>query len=162
MPKLVDYFYRAVHQVTLATKDLVKAYYKSTSIAHSYFDGCSNGGREGFMEAARYPEDYDGIIAGSPWLDPLGSALADLKNVKALIKAPIPLSKFDEIDAAVFEQCDAVDGVKDGLIQNPAACSFKPESLVPKVLTKEQAEALKTYFSAVRDDKGNLVFQGPR
>jgi len=160
MPKLVDYFYRSVHQVTLATKDLVRAWYQTPQIAHAYFDGCSNGGREGPMEAARYPEDYDGIIAGSTWLDPVGSALADLKNVKALIKAPIPLSKIDEIDAAIFEQCDAADGVKDGLIQNPAACSFKPESLVPKVLTKEQAQALKTYLSAVRDDKGNLVFPG--
>jgi feruloyl esterase len=160
MPKLVDYFYRAVHQVTLATKDMVRAYYKATNISHSYFDGCSNGGREAVMEAARYPEDYDGVIAGSSWLDPVGSALADLKNVKALIKAPIPPEKFDAIDAAVFEQCDAKDGVKDGLIQNPAACSFKPESLVPKVLTKDQAEALKTYLSAVRDTNGKLVFPG--
>ena len=160
MPKLVDYFYRAVHQVTLSTKALVRAYYQSTSISRAYFDGCSNGGREGMMEAARYPEDYDGIIAGSTWLDPVGSALADLKNVKVLVQAPIPLDKLDAIDAAIFAQCDALDGVKDGLIQNPAACSFRPESLVPKVLTHEQAAALKIYFSAVLDARGGLVFPG--
>jgi feruloyl esterase len=160
MPQLVDYFYRAVHQVTVATKDLVRAYYQSGAITHSYFDGCSNGGREAMMEAARYPEDYDGVISGSTWLDPLGSALADLKNVKALINAPIPLSKLDEIDAAILAQCDAADGVKDGLIQNPAACSFKPERLVPKVLTRQQAQALNIYLSAVRDQKGDLVFPG--
>jgi feruloyl esterase len=160
MPKLVDYFYRAIHQVTLVTKDMVRVYYGSTEIAHSYFDGCSEGGRAAFMEGARYPEDYDGIIAGSAWLDPLGTELAQLKNVKALIKAPIPLEKFDEIDAAVFAQCDALDGVKDGLIQNPAACSFKPKSLVPKVLTQEQAQALSLYLSALRDSKGNLVYPG--
>jgi feruloyl esterase len=160
MPKLVDYFYRAIHQVTLATKDLVRAYYAAPAIAHSYFDGCSEGGRAGFMEAARYPQDFDAVVSGSPWLDPLGTELAQLKNVKAFLKAPIPLEKFDEIDGAVFEQCDAADGVKDGLIQNPAACSFKPESLVPKVLTREQAEALKLYASAVKDTKGNLVYPG--
>jgi feruloyl esterase len=160
MPKLVDYFYRAIHQVTLTTKDLVRAYYAAPVIAHSYFDGCSEGGRAGFMEAARYPQDFDAVISGSPWLDPLGTELAQLKNVKAFLKAPIPLEKFDEIDGAVFEQCDAADGVKDGLIQNPAACSFKPESLVPKVLTREQAEALKLYASAVKDTKGNLVYPG--
>lgn len=160
MPKLVDYFYRAVHQVTLATKDLVKAYYAVSAISYAYFDGCSNGGREAVMEAARYPEDYDGIIAGSSWLDPLGTALADLKNVKAFLNAHIPRSKVEAIDAAIFEQCDELDGVKDGLIQNPMACSFKPEGLVPGVLTMAQAQALNTFFSPVRDVDGNLVYPG--
>jgi feruloyl esterase len=160
MPKLVDYFYRAVHQVTLATKEMTKAYYKAPAITHAYYEGCSEGGREAVMEATRYPADFDGIVAGSAWVDPVGTELEQLKNVKALIKAPIPLDKFDAIDAAIFGQCDALDGVKDGLIQNPAACSFKPESLVPSVLTKEQAEALKIYFSALKDKKGNLIFPG--
>jgi feruloyl esterase len=160
MPKLVDFFYRAVHQVTLATKDLVRTYYAARSISRSYFDGCSNGGREGVMVAARYPDDYDGVIAGSSWLDPAGNALADLKNVKALIGAPIPLSKFAQIDAAILAQCDAADGTRDGLIQNPAACSFKPQSLVPGVLTSAQARALDLYFSSVRDMQGNLIYPG--
>jgi feruloyl esterase len=160
MPKLVDYFYRAVHQVTLATKEMTKAYYKASVITHAYYEGCSEGGREAVMEATRYPSDFDGIVAGSSWLDPVGTELEQLKNVKALIKTPIPLDKFDAIDAAIFDQCDALDGVKDGLIQNPAACSFKPEALVPNILTKEQADALKTYFSAIKDQKGNLVFPG--
>lgn len=160
MPKLVDFFYRAVHQVTLATKDLVKTYYAAPGISRSYFDGCSNGGREGVMVAARYPDDYDGVIAGSSWLDPAGNALADLKNVKALIDAPIPLSKFPQIDAAILAQCDAADGTRDGLIQNPGACSFNAEGLVPRVLTKAQAQALNIYFSSVRDMQGDLVYPG--
>ena len=160
MPKLADFFYRAVHQVTLATQDLVKRYYTAPSISRSYFDGCSNGGREGVMVAARYPDDYDGVIAGSSWLDPAGNAFSDVKNVKALIDAPIPLSKFAAIDAAILAQCDAVDGTRDGLIQNPGACSFKPESLVPRVLTKAQAHALIQYFSSVRDAGGSLVYPG--
>jgi feruloyl esterase len=160
MPKLVDYFYRAVHQVTLATKELTKAYYKSSTITHAYYEGCSEGGREAVMEATRYPADFDGIVAGSSWVDPVGTELEQLKNVKAFIKTPLPMDKLDAIDAAIFDQCDALDGVKDGLIQNPAACSFKPESLVPTVLTKAQADALKLYFSALKDTKGNLVFPG--
>ena len=160
MPKLVDYFYRAVHQVSVATKELTKAYYKASTIEHSYYEGCSEGGREAVMEAARYPSDFDGIVAGSSWLDPVGTELEQLKNVKAFIKTPLPLDKLDAVDAAIFDQCDALDGVKDGLIQNPAACSFKPESLVPSVLTKEQAEALKLYFSSLKDTKGNLIFPG--
>lgn len=160
MPKLVDYFYRALHQVTVATKEVTKGYYKASAITHAYYEGCSEGGREAVMEATRYPTDFDGIVAGSTWLDPLGTELEQLKNVKAFLKAPIPLDKFDAIDAAIFNQCDALDGVKDGLIQNPAACSFKPESLVPSVLTKEQAEALKLYLSPIKDQKGNLIFPG--
>jgi feruloyl esterase len=160
MPKLVDFFYRAVHQVTLATKHLVRTYYAARSISRSYFDGCSNGGREGVMVAARYPDDYDGVIAGSSWLDPAGNALADLKNVKAFIHAPMPLSKLAQIDAAILAQCDAADGVRDGLIQNPAGCSFRSQSLVPRLLTKAQAHALDIYFSSVRDRRGNLIYPG--
>ena len=160
MPKLVDYFYRAVHQVTLATKEMTKAYYKAAEIKHAYYEGCSEGGREALMEATRYPADFDGIVAGSAWLDPVGTELEQLKNVKAFLDTPLPLDKLDAIDAAIFAQCDALDGIKDGLILNPAACSFKPETLVPSVLTKEQAEALKLYFTAIKDKKGSLIFPG--
>jgi feruloyl esterase len=160
--KLTDYFYRATHQVTVAAKQLVKSYYGSKTIAHSYFDGCSNGGKQGPMAAVRYPDDYDGIIAGCPWLDPVGSELNDLKNAKAFLDpaSHIPLAKLPEIQDAVNAQCDALDGVKDGLIQNPAKCSFDPQILVPRVLTKAQADALDLYFTGVRDEKGNLISPG--
>jgi feruloyl esterase len=85
-PGLTDYFYRAVHEATLATKQLVKSYY-SASISRAYFDGCSNGGKMGFEEATRFPNDYDAIIAGAPWLDPLGTSLWALKNTRALLDA---------------------------------------------------------------------------
>ncbi len=98
-PKVVDYFFRAVHEVTLAAKALVKDYYHTTTIAHSYFDGCSNGGKMGLIEAMRFPNDYDGIISGSPWLDPVGTSLWSLKNVKALLDAYIPLPVFATVGA---------------------------------------------------------------
>src|ERR1700737_422943 len=159
-PKVVDYFYRAVHEVTLATKLLVKDYYHTATIAHSYFDGCSNGGKMGLLEAMRFPNDYDGIIAGSPWLDPVGTSLWSLKNMRALLDAYIPLPVFATVGAAIIKQCDAADGVVDGLIQNPAKCAFNPDALVPETLTQKQADALKLIMKPVTDEKGNLVYPG--
>jgi feruloyl esterase len=158
--KVIDYYYRAAHQVGIAAKELVKGYYGASAISRSYFDGCSNGGKMGLLEAMRYPEDYDGIIAGAPWLDPLGTSLWGLKNVKALLAAYVPPSLFPAIDAAVNASCDRVDGVADGLIQDPARCSFDPQSLVPGTLTQAQADALKRIIAPVRDEDGNLVYPG--
>lgn len=160
MPKVVDYYFRAVHEVTLASKELVKAYYQTATIRRSYFDGCSNGGKMGLIEASRYPTDYDGIISGSPWLDPVGTSLWSLKNVKALLDAYIPQDKFQAVDAAIVKQCDKADGVADGLIQNPAKCAFNPDALVPETLTQKQAEALKLIMQPVRNEQGKLIYPG--
>ncbi len=160
MPKVVDYFYRAVHDVTIAAKQLVKSYYHTETIRRSYFDGCSNGGKMGLMEASRFPNDYDGVIAGSPWLDPVGTSLWSLKNIKALLDAYIPAAKFEAVAAAILKQCDKADGVADGLIQNPAKCAFDPSALVPETLTQKQASALKLIMSPVRDEQGKLIYPG--
>ena len=159
VPALTDYFYRAVHEATVATKQLVKSYY-SASISRAYFDGCSNGGKMGFEEATRFPSDYDAIISGAPWLDPLGTSLWGLKNTKALLAAYIPPSAFAAIDTAQLAQCDKVDGVADGLIQDPAQCAFNPDTLVPGTLTQAQANALKLIIAPVRDATGGLVYPG--
>ena len=159
-PKIVDYFYRAVHQVTLAAKQIVKDYYSSGTISHSYFDGCSNGGKMGLIEATRYPDDYDGVISGSPWLDPLGTSLWGVKNTQALLHGYIPPSLFPAIDAAIRKQCDGLDGLADGLIQNPSKCSFDPNVLVPSVLTQRQADALRAIIEPVRDEKGKFIYPG--
>ena len=160
MPKVIDYYYRAVHDVTLAAKTLVKSYYHAETIRRSYFDGCSNGGKMGMMEASRYPADYDGIIAGAPWLDPVGTSLWSVKNIKALLDAYIPAAKFQAVSAAILKQCDKLDGVADGLIQNPAKCAFQPDALVPETLTQKQADALKLIMSPVRDEQGKIIFPG--
>jgi tannase/feruloyl esterase len=158
--KIIDYFYRAVHQVTVAAKQIVKDYYSSTTISHSYFDGCSNGGKMGLIEATRYPNDYDGVISGSPWLDPLGTSLWGLKNTQALLHGYIPPSLFLAVDAAIKKQCDGRDGLADGLIQNPSKCAFDPDVLVPSVLTQRQADALKATIEPVRDEKGKFIYPG--
>jgi len=159
-PGLIDYFYRSRHEVGIASKALVLAFYNAKKISYSYFDGCSNGGRQGLMEAKRYPDDYDGIISGAPWMDPLGTELWTLKKVRALLQAYIPFSLLPQINAAVLAQCDTADGVQDGLIQNPAKCAFNPDTLVPSVLTQAQADAIKTIIAPVTDTSGHLIYPG--
>ena len=159
-PALIDYFYRSRHQVGIAAKSLTLAFYNARKIAFSYFQGCSNGGKEALMEASRYPDDYDGIIAGAPWMDPLGTELWSVKNVRALLRSYIPTSMIPQINAAIMGQCDAADSVQDGLIQNPARCAFNPDSLVPSVLTQAQADAIRTIIAPVTDSDGNLIYPG--
>jgi feruloyl esterase len=159
-PALIDFYYRAQHQVAIATKELVMRFYGAASIERSYFDGCSNGGRNALVEAMRYPDDYDGIIAGDPYMDQSGTQMWGYKNAKAFLDAFIPPAALPAIDAAVRQDCDAADGVVDGLIQNPAKCSFDPDSLVPATLTQAQADALKVFIRAVHDDRGRLLYPG--
>jgi feruloyl esterase len=160
-PALTDFYYRAVHQSTVAAKALVEGYY-ADAIAYSYFDGCSTGGRQALMEADRYPDDYDGIVAGDPVMAFPETLLGHLNNLKtfAPVAAYLPATTLQAVDTAVKASCDAADGVADGLSQNPAACSFDPDSLVPGTLTKAQAAALKAYISPIKDTHGHLVFPG--
>lgn len=161
MPAIIDYYYRATHQVTVATKQYVEAYY-SQPIDEAYFDGCSNGGRQSMMEGTRYPVDYDGLIVGDAGL--IGDYLRTsfFKQAKAFTPAGayIPASTLAQVDAAVKASCDAVDGVMDGLIQNSAACSFNISSLVPSVLTATQAAALQAYITRQTDESGAPVIPG--
>jgi feruloyl esterase len=157
---LIDYFYRAQHQVAVATKELVKGFYGALAIERSYFDGCSNAGRQALMEAMRYPDDYDAIIAEAPIVDRRGTIAAQYKNSKAFLDAFIPPTAVRAIDAAVMEDCDNADGVVDGVLQNPGKCSVDPDSLVPQALTQAQADAFKIYIRGVRDDRGRLLHPG--
>jgi feruloyl esterase len=157
--KVADYLYRARHQVNGKIRPLIARYY-GAKINYAYFVGCSNGGREALLEAQNHPEDYDGFVAGAPLSDPMEGVVL-VHNVQTFLKAPIPLAKWPMIEAAVTAQCDAVDGVKDGLVQNPAACSFDPGVLVRDgSLSDEQGEAIKTYLSAARDRHGKFVAFG--
>lgn len=165
--KVADFFHRAAHQVTVSGKRLVEGFYDG-AIAHAYFDGCSTGGRMAMMEAERYPTDYDGVIAGAPAMD-YRSLLGRAAMQKAQFSSPaayIPATLLPAVDAAIRASCDAVDGVKDGLIQNPARCSFKPEAMLCKTagqadcLTAAQAATLRTYLSPVRDGAGRAIYPG--
>ena len=126
--KTIDFGYRAIHETAVKGKAIAAAFYGS-AIRHAYFNSCSNGGRQALMEAQRYPEDYDGIVAGAPanyWTHLLTEALWD---VQALLKEPgsyIPAAKLPAIENAVVAACDAADGVKDGVVDNPFAVPLRP------------------------------------
>lgn len=158
---IIDFEYRAVHGVTVAAKALVQDYYSRT-IEHAYFDGCSTGGRQALMEGERYPGDFDGLIAGDPVMDLDTQRAATIKQAKAFLPPPayIPYSLIPAIDAAVLANCDGLDGTEDDLIQNPAECSFEPETLVPSVLSVAQAAGLKLYLEKLVDSQGTLVAPG--
>ena len=129
--KLLDYGYRAVHEMTVAAKAIVAAFY-GAGPKWSYFHGCSGGGRQALMEAQRFPADYDGIIAGAPANPQTRLSVWNVQVAHAALNNPastIPASKFPMIHRAVLDRCDAVDGLEDGLIADPVRCSFDFTSL---------------------------------
>jgi feruloyl esterase len=165
---LVDYYYRAVHTVVTFNKTFVTNWYNG-ALERAYYTGCSDGGRAGMMEAKRFPADFDGIIAGDPFFDVPGETLDAYKDAKALLRSPgayVPPNLLAVVDKAIYESCDAADGVKDGLIQNPAACSFDPRTLLCRLgqssncLTEDQAETITSHFAAVRDPQDRVLSQG--
>ena len=165
--KLADYYFRATHEVTVVGKRLTVLFYDQQPIKAAYFDGCSNGGRQALVEATQFPADYDGIIAGDPFFD-IRSVVGGARIAKQQLTPAtyLPATLLPLVDAAVNASCVKTDGVDDGLIQNPATCSFDPYSLVCKpgqetgCLSTGQADTLNTYFSAVRNDFGGLVYPG--
>src|SRR5215472_4924937 len=119
--KYVDFGYRAVHEMTARAKKIVEAFYHA-SPEHSYWNGCSQGGRQGITEAIRYPTDYDGIIAGAPAIDYMhlhAARLALNRFVHRSADSAIPAAKYPVIHRAAIAACDPVDGVTDGLIADP-------------------------------------------
>lgn len=132
--RIADYGHRAVHRTAEVTKALIAAYYGRPP-EYSYFVGCSNGGREALMEAQRYPADFDGIVAMAPAFNFLEISTAFVRN----LQAQYPTGNFDApvvtpavlrlLAAKITETCDAIDGVRDGTLENPEACRFTLASL---------------------------------
>src|SRR5438309_1562368 len=166
--KIVDYGHRAIHEMTEKAKLIVKAFY-GNGPKRSYFAGCSNGGRQALMEAQRYPNDYDGLIAGAP-ANYFTHFLAGFAwNMQATLNDPgsyIPGSKLKAIEAAVLAACDPRDGVTDGVIDDPTKCSFDPYVLLCKgaesdgCLTEKQIVALKKIYAGPRNSKGEQIVAG--
>lgn len=153
--KLVDFGYRAAHEMTLAAKAILASYY-GHSAKFSYWNGCSAGGRSALMEAQRFPDDFDGIVAGSPGLDWTGRATQAVWIAQAAHKdeaSYIPPAKYPLIHNAVLEACDARDGVKDGILEDPTRCHFDPKVLEcqgadgPSCLTPAQVETARTIYT---------------
>ena len=163
--KVADFFHRATHDMTVAGKAFAQAYYLAP-VLHAYFDGCSTGGRMAMIEAERYPDDYTGIIAGDPAMD-YNLNLGRVALQKAALQkasAYIPPELLAQIDARVTAQCDAIDGARDGLVQNPARCPVKAEDLQCKAgqtaacLNPDQTAFLKIYLTPIRDRQGRQLY----
>ncbi|NLA75632.1 MAG: tannase/feruloyl esterase family alpha/beta hydrolase [Deltaproteobacteria bacterium] len=165
--KAVDYAYRAVHLTAVTAKAITADYYE-TPVKYSYWNSCSNGGRQGLIEAQRFPEDFDGIIANAPWVDQTGFSIGAIWNQKALSGVTITAEKMAVVAERVMAKCDQIDGLKDGLIDDPRKCDFDPVRDVPvceegkeraDCLTMAQLEAIaKVYQGPVSN--GENIFPG--
>jgi feruloyl esterase len=153
--KAIDYAYRAVHLTATTTKDITKDYY-GQPVSRAYWNSCSNGGRQGLIEAERFPADFDGIVANAPWVDQTGFTIGAMWNQKALSAAPVTPAKLALVADKVMAKCDAIDGLKDGLIDDPRKCNFDPARDVPACaagadgpdcLTSAQAAAIAKVYS---------------
>lgn len=166
--KVVDFGYRAVHETADIAKILLRAFYGNPA-HHSYFVGCSDGGREALMEAQRFPNDFDGILAGAPanyWTHLFAGFVW---NGRALDNAGayIPPAKLPAIQNGALAACDAGDGVKDRIISDPLSCHFDPAKLECKgadsddCLSAAQVEAAKKIYAGPEDPRtAKQIFPG--
>ena len=160
--KAIDYAWRAVHLTATTAKDITKDYY-GKAVSRAYWNSCSNGGRQGLLEAQRFPSDFDGIVANAPWVDQTGFTIGAMWNQKALSQAQITPAKLALVADKVMSKCDAIDGLKDGLIDDPRKCNFDPRRDVAACaagtdgvdcLTGAQAEAVaKIYGGPISNGK---------
>ena len=129
---IIDWGHRAIHESTLISKGIIEAYYGARS-RYNYFSSCSNGGRQGLKELTKYPDDYDGIINGAPawWLTHLFTWMAELQAVnKRDTSGYISDAQFQKVVSEIVSQCDAQDGIEDGIISDPRGCHFVADTLL--------------------------------
>jgi pimeloyl-ACP methyl ester carboxylesterase len=166
--QFIDYGHRANHVTASFTKDLIASYYgKPARLA--YFQGGSNGGREALMEARRYPDDYDGIIAGQPatsFTKVMASFMWNRLAIRGNPGASGLVDKLPILEAAVLKKCDAIDGLSDGLIEDPTACTFDPVDLRCKsgdaahCLTPDEVTVVQKIYGGPRLGDGRQLFPG--
>ena len=157
-----NFGYVAVHRTAETSKAILRAYYAARE-TRAYFSGCSNGGRQALMEAQRYPDDFDGIVAGAPAADFTGIGAQFIKDVRAQFPDPKNLTPLlspetmKSVAAQILEKCDALDGVKDGVMEDPRQCRVDVSTLTG--LSVAQQTALKTIYAPTRAG-GVTVFPG--
>jgi feruloyl esterase len=170
----INYGYAGVHRTVEVAKVLTKLFYGSEP-KYSYFNGCSNGGRQALMEVQRYPDDFDGVIAGAPAISWTTIGSSFLKNTQAVYPTPahfdrplVTSSNLDLLSAKILEACDAIDGVKDGVLDDPRDCKFKLASLrscpgdksAADCLTSVQRKAIAAIYAPTLDEKHRVVYPG--
>ncbi|HEY7338855.1 MAG TPA: tannase/feruloyl esterase family alpha/beta hydrolase [Bryobacteraceae bacterium] len=166
MERVIDFAHRAVHVTAQTDKAIIRAFYGAAP-EHSYFSGCSQGGQEALTEAQRYPDDFDGIIAGDPanfWTHLYMGG--HLWITQIMQDGYIPAAKAQLIGDAVYKACDALDGIKDGILNDPRRCHFDPSSLLCKAgdaadcLTQTQVESVRKIYQGPRTPDGDQIFPG--
>ena len=168
--KVTDFGWRAKHLQAARSKDLIRAFYGAPA-RHSYFSSCSNGGRQALHEIQRFPEDYDGVIVGAPANNWTHHFAGFVWNEQALWNTAggwMAQSKLQAVQAKTLEQCDALDGVRDGVAEDPRRCSFDPASLAcaagtdgPSCLTPAQVSAVRKIRSGPRNPRtGAQIYPG--
>jgi feruloyl esterase len=167
----IDMYFRAVHVTAVASKAIIAAFYGQAP-RYSYFNGCSEGGREGLMEAQRYPDDFDGIVAGAPaaYWSPLNAEYQPWNarsNTAPDGSSIITPAKLPALHQAVIAACDAKDGLADGEIEDPRDCAFDPGSIQcpgatdqPTCLTDAQVQAARRLYGGPRDQRGRRLYPG--
>jgi feruloyl esterase len=174
----LDFAYQAVGRVAVLAKEIIARHYGRPA-AHSYFAGCSTGGREAMLVTQRYPTYFDGVIAGAPAMRTAYSGIGDewvatmLNTVapkdasgKANTRAALSDEQKQAVVAGLLQACDGQDGVEDGMIFNTSACRFDPKALVcgtakaAGCLTPEQADAIARAFAGPKDSLGRQVYPG--
>ncbi|KAG5734860.1 putative feruloyl esterase B-2 [Termitomyces sp. T112] len=169
-----DFSFRALHASTLIGKQLVEEFYGRPHDT-AYYLGCSTGGRQGMQAALKFPEDFDGIVAGAPavntnFLEGWAAMLGKLVGAPDPTGTPgfIPPELWDSVAEEVLRQCDALDGVEDGIITEPDECVFRPEALICEdgdeggCLTKEQVEVVRSVYQPMYGGSGMGELLSPR
>ena len=170
---IVNFGHLAVHRTTVTSKALIEAYYQK-EIDYSYFFGCSRGGGQALMEAQRYPDDFDGIVSGAPaynWTEGLAGGMTHnqqlmFPNSNELGEALITKKDLQIVEDAILNACDEMDGIKDGILNNPMACDFDLSTLIcedgegENCLSSEKIAAMQSIYDGPKDKEGNSIFYG--
>ncbi|MGH1560811.1 tannase/feruloyl esterase family alpha/beta hydrolase [Caulobacter segnis] len=166
--KIIDWGHRANHETAVFAKALIAAHY-GKGPRRAYFTGCSDGGREALMEVQRYPGDFDGVVAGAPanaWTRLMGSFAWSWKAVHEVPESRIPDALLPVVQKAALAQCDKLDGVADGVIEDPRRCRFDPavvhckDGQAKDCLTPAQVSALRKLYQGPRGARGKAIFPG--
>jgi feruloyl esterase len=158
---VTDFSHRAIHEMTVLGKQVVASHY-GRAATKNYYQACSTGGRMGMMETQRYPDDYDGVVAGAPVYSLLVQSSSVVRD--QIFKAPgaaISIEQIKLVHDAVLSACDAKDGLKDGVVTDPRRCDWEPKSLQCKsgvadssCLTPSQVNAVNKAYQTVRTRTG--------
>jgi feruloyl esterase len=158
--KKYDFYFRANHETAVLAKNIIGAYYGSGSpLLYSYFEGASDGGRQALVEAQLYPQDFDGIIAAYPVMNCAWGNVRYIWNRQARDVADISSNELQNIAETVYNKCDSIDGLVDGIIDDPRKCPVNPDTDFSGV-TAQQIETIKKIYQGPRTTDGTQIYPG--